>query len=162
MSEGVVTKPIGLGSELAKPADRDIDDVGAHPGNVAITHTEPLHRARSKIFENDVAAFGEFQEEVAARVETQIETQAAFVAIDGGVHERHGRVGTGQVRLYATPNLALQRLDLDDLGAKVTQDAAAHRARPGGGGLEDPHTVERPCEVGTGPRKELFLLYVGL
>ncbi len=54
------------------------------------------------------------------------------------------------------PDLPVERLHLDHVGAEVGEQAAAHRSRPGGGRLEDAHAVEGAAEVAPGVPEEVL------
>src|SRR5262249_33131212 len=89
----------------------------------------------------------------------QVQSEASFVAIDGGMEDRHGLLETGQKWRQPTGDLAPWHLDLDDVRAEIAEEAAAQRARPGGRRLEDSQTRQRSGKVLVGVPIEFGFLH---
>src|SRR5215469_6623332 len=54
----------------------------------------------------------------------------------------------------------MRRLNLEDVGAEVREQASAHRTRPRSGGLQHRHTKKGPAQIGAGFGKEVGLVHV--
>src|SRR5208283_212822 len=143
----VVAGAIVRRTELAEAADRDIDDIGFDRAAMLVADPPLVEGAGTEILHHDVRARGQFEEQRATLGIAQIERQTALVAVDCGVQKADPAALARQKRADPPSDLALDRLDLDDVGAKVREQASAHRTRPTGRRLEHTNTLERSRQV---------------
>src|SRR5699024_3431792 len=91
--------------------------------------------------DDDVGRCGEATDEVPPFLVTQVERDGPLVAPDAGLPEPLAVADDAP----AAHRIAVAgRLDLDDLGAVVTQQLPRERPGDEAAELEDPHAVERP------------------
>ena len=144
LGQRVVAALVVLRAVLPEAADRGVDDVGLHRPDGGVAHAPLVHGPGAEVLHDDVAAPGEVEEHLPALVGPQVEAEAALVAVDVGVGERQRRVRPRQQRRQAADDLTAGQLDLDDVGAQIGEDAAAHRAGQRGGRLHHPDPGQRP------------------
>src|SRR5229473_6740876 len=143
----IVAWTIMVGTELAEAADRDEDDIRLDGAAMLIADTPLVEGARSEILDDDIGSGGELKENRGSRRHTQIQRKAAFVAIHRRMQKAHTTAFTGYKRAGAPSDLALGRLDLDNVGAEVREHASAHRPGPTGRGFEHAESLQRSAEI---------------
>src|SRR4029077_13763071 len=90
----------------------------------------------------------------------EIECQVALVAIHSRLRESDLLVVTGKSGRDAARHFTLTRLYLDDVGAKVGENARAHRARPTCGRVDYADAVERASEIAARVTIEVGFVHV--
>ena len=105
-----------------------------------VVEAETGGRGGAEIVEHGVRGGGELEEGGPAARLLEIEHDAPLVAVAGEEEGAHARMprGTEPAR-----GVALRRLDLDDVGAQVTQGLGRPRTEDDRGHVDDPHAVER-------------------
>jgi hypothetical protein len=126
LHHGLVAAIVGARPSPPERRDRAVDETWLDLGQRFIAEAERLHGAGPEVLQHHVALAGQALEQLAALGSLQIHRDALLAAVD-----RHEvRRFAAQERRPRARVVALARLlDLDDLGAHVTED---HRAeRPG-------------------------------
>src|SRR5215472_611380 len=77
----IVDRLLRVGADLAKPADRDIDDVGPDRAHRRLIDAEPLDDAGTEVLHKGVGLFAQFEQRAAARGGLEVERDRALVAI---------------------------------------------------------------------------------
>src|SRR3989442_3071704 len=131
----LIAPPMGLGDHLevlvvgvrpaaAEALDRGRDDPRIDPTKVLVPEPEPLHRARTKVLDEDVGALDHPREKGAPFGRFEVERHALLVAVQ---QQEEPGIEVGPLRQCAAPRLAPWRLDLDDVGAEPRQHLGATR-----------------------------------
>jgi hypothetical protein len=103
----------------------------------------------AKVLYDDIGNLGQLQEDLAALIAAQVEREASFIAIDGGMQKAHATLFAGEPGRDLAPDLAVGRLDLDHVRAEIGEHAPAHRAGPTGRSLKNANSVKRAGEIVT-------------
>ncbi len=141
----------GLGDDVVAGAVRprtfaaegcaiDIDDVGALAAEGLVVDAEAFGDIGAVVDHDHIAGAGEAADDVAAGGMVEVEGDGLLAAIEGLVGLRL----TGQELPRQPPRLAVDRLDLDDLGAEVGEEHAAERPGDDLGEVQDSDPGERP------------------
>ena len=137
--QGVVGALVGVGATLALPGARDVDDVGVVRPDVLGLDAELLAHPRQLVGQEDVRRAGELVEDLEALGGGEVEGQAALAAVrvleqcvDVAGDRHHARGGQA-----AHGVAALDRLDLDHVGAPVGQERRGRRHEGVLGHFED-------------------------
>jgi hypothetical protein len=108
--------PVGAGRPEAVRAD--VDDTRVDGAERFVRHAEAPRGLRPIVVEQHVGALGEPEQHAPGGLLLQIEHDRTFVSIDRQVERAHGGVAH---RAELPRGIAFGRLDLDDVGAEVTE-----------------------------------------
>jgi hypothetical protein len=122
---------------LAEAADAHHDDVGALAREIGIAESPFFEPARAEVLDHDVALGRELARDGLSLGRAQVERHQAFAAQNAGRVERLALI----VPAGSAYRVAVERLDFDDLGAEVREQAPAERARDRRSQLE--HAIAR-------------------
>ena len=130
-----------VGSGLAVSGHPDQDDAAVAFAQHVVTQAPFLERSRPEVLDDDVGFLDQFEEQLPAAGDPKVERDRLLVA---RVHSPEEMM---TVQFGLTPGAQRirrpRRLDLDDLGAHVAEQAAGERSGDQGADLEDPDPVER-------------------
>src|SRR5437764_10285753 len=125
----------------AKAADRAVDEARVDSRQRLVAKPEPVHDARAVILDEDVRVGNETAQDVGARLLLQVDDEALLVAVDAEEIVALARdKGRKLPRLVPEP----RRLDLQHLGAEITEALGAKRPGQDAGQIDDPEPRERP------------------
>jgi len=139
LNDRVVTGTTAEGTVGAEPGDAAVDESGKPLGQKSTPDSPPLEGSGLQVLDQHVRAFEQREQQLSARGYREIDADGPFVPVDteevGGVSvEKGGAPVAGFV--------ALRRLDLDHVGAVVTQDLRAERSSQNSGEIDDLDTRE--------------------
>ncbi len=112
--------------------------------DLLVAEVEPVDDPRTEVLEHDVAHSREVCDELLAGVRRQIDGHATLAA----VLLREVRRKSAHARLGRASQVALGRLDLDDVRAEVCERLATRRPGQHTGQIQHPDSIERPHRPG--------------
>ena len=130
LSDQIEAAAIAVRTGMPEPGDRAIDQTRVERMHRVIAEPETIERAGSEVLDEDVRRCRQRAHQCRALGALQVDRDRAFVAIDEV--ERPERTGFG----FAT-GFAIERLDLDHVGAEIGEQHRAISAR------NDVGTVDR-------------------
>ena len=136
---GRVRPPSGHGAILSVAGDRAVHDLRVAGAHLLVAEADAVEDAGPEVLEHDVASRCQIGHEVAARLGAEVHGDAALAAIL--LREVDGQ--TADARLCGSSEVALGRLDLDDVGPQIGECLAAGRAGEHTRQVEHSHTGER-------------------
>ena len=141
LGEGAEAGPRRVRAELAERGDPRDDEARVDLGEHVGAEAPALQGAGAEVLDQHVGAGQETFEQVGAGGPGQVEGGAALVAAEQRPPQRHavlgGAVAAGRIALGGM-------LDLDDVGAEVSEDGGGERAGEQGGHVHDGD----PCQGG--------------
>ena len=136
---GRVRPPSGHGAVLSVAGDRAVHDLRVAGAHLLVAEADAVEDAGPEVLEHDVASRCQIGHEIAARLGAEVDGDAALAAIL--LREVDGQ--TADARLCGSSEVALGRLDLDDVGPQIGECLAAGRAGEHTRQVEHSHTGER-------------------
>jgi hypothetical protein len=133
-----------------KSLERAVNQLRVHLPEGVVAEAQPVHRAGAEVLRQRVSTRDELQHRLPAPGRFQVDGHALLVPVVG-------REETGARRNELAGVIALQRLDLDHLGAHVGKDQAAGRPHDDVTELDDLDPFQRQWLA-----HQLFLNYVVL
>ena len=131
VDDALVGADVGIGAGGAEAGEVGVDEAGVAGGEAVVVHAETGGHARAEAGEDDVGGAGEALGVGAAFLRLEVEDDAALAAVP---HE-------GGVVLAA--GIALRRLHLNDLGARVGEDHGGQGAGKATGEVDDSQALAR-------------------
>ena len=119
LNEIVISRLAGIGSVVAVADQADIDEPRVDLAHVVVAELEPAHRRQPGVVDEHIGALAQPQQRRARRGLFEVEDDAALVAVELKIHRAHPGVVAGAALAH---QIALRRLDLDDVGAIVGQN----------------------------------------
>jgi hypothetical protein len=146
VDHGCVGRQVGGGPRLAVARDRAVDEARVGFAERGEVEAEPAHHARPVVLHQDVDFGGETVRGRDGALLLEVEHHAALA----GVELAEVAAGAVAQRRARAHHVTFRRLDLDDVGAEIGQQARAVRPGDGGGEVEDPQAGK--CLVHVRPR----------
>ena len=131
---------VAIRAVLAEAGDRAVDDARLPRARLRVADAELVDGADAQVLEHDVGAIEQPEEDRLALGMLQIERDALLVAIQV---DEVGRLVAVERRPPGARDLAVERLDLDDLRAVVAEHRRRERAGERVGQIEDDEIAER-------------------
>ncbi len=122
----VVSRLAGIRSVVAVADQADVDEPRVDFAHVVVAELEPAHRRQPDVVNQHIGALAQPQQRRARRRLFQVEDDAALVAVELKIHRAHPGVLAGAALAH---QIALRRLDLDDVGAVIRQNLRGVRAQ---------------------------------
>ncbi len=117
---------VTVGPRAAVGCDGCDDDAGIYCGEIVIAQAARFHLAGVAGFQHHIGSFGQLKELFSIRCRIQIERDSALIRIEVDEEEAAVRARLAMRERGHTPRRATgQRLNEDDIRAKIGKDAAA-------------------------------------
>ena len=126
LHDRVVRRPSGVGAALPEGRGAGVDDLWIDGAHGFVPDTQAIHRAGAEVLDDHIGSLGHAQKNRLAGGRLQIETQASLVPVLR--HELHAFAIDELVTEVAGQVTARRLLDLDDVGAQITEQHGADRA----------------------------------
>ena len=139
LDDEVVARAVRLGAGLAEAGDRAVHEPRVQPGERLVPEAELVHRSRPEVLEEHVALARERLKDLASLGRLEVQGDALLVAVDR--HEVR-RLALDERRPAARVVALAGLLDLDDLGAHVTEHHGAEGTGEDAGEVENADTGE--------------------
>jgi len=126
----VVGLPIAVGAGLAEGRDRDHHEVGVQGGERAVVEAPTLHPCRRVVLDQDVGPGDELAQPIAFVGTADVQADAPLVGIEEVVEA--ALLGVRDIAGEGAPapcDVAVGRLDLDDVGSVIREELRAVRRR---------------------------------
>ena len=144
---------VAVGPADAEPGTGGVDQPRVYLPQPAPADAETVHRAGREIFEQDIGALDHAEKQFAAALVLEVQRDRVLVLI-----QHRKRQGRALARLGAPPpRLTVQRLDLDDEGARLRQQEAGIGALKDLAEIDYRHVGERPVRPSLLHRRSRFL-----
>jgi len=139
LDHAIDARPLAIRARLTEGGDRAVDEPGIQLTQCVEVESHRCHHARPKVFDEHVGLAQHAANGFAPRVGFQIDRDAVLVAVDAD----EGRAFTADPRRAdAPPDLAVGRLDLDDVRAEIGERHRADRTGEDMREIDHPHAVE--------------------
>ncbi len=140
LNQIVIGGPARIGAALAVADEAEMDQPGIGGADVLGSEPQPPHGGGAHIADEHVGACAKAQQHVAAARRLDVDHDAALVAIGLQIHWPHARIPH---RAAVPHDVALGRLDLDDVGAVIRHDLRRIRAHEDRRHVDDADAGER-------------------
>ena len=139
LADDAISSPLAVGARLAEAADSHHHQAGVALGKFRITQAPILQSARAEVLDQHIALGRQLGHQRLAFRLAQVNRGELLVPEDAGGIERLAL----KALAHGPDRVAFGGLDLDDLGAKIGQQASAERAGDRGADLEHAHARKR-------------------
>src|SRR5262249_36772353 len=139
------------GARIAEAADRGIDDAPIALAQRLVGEAETIHHAGAGVLDYHLCRFDQLEKNLAAARLLEIEADRELVAVDAlEIAGERPQLVIGMKRPDLARAVAVERLDLDDLGALVGEHHGAERSGQHLREIDDAQAVERSARRGSG------------
>ena len=138
----LVGRLVGVGPALAVAEGAHVDDARVGFAQVLVRELKPGHRRRADVVDQHVRVARQRKHRIARLGTLEVQRNRALVAVHVHEHVAHAGIAVGP---QLARDIALGRLDLDDLRTQVTEDLRRIRPHQHRGQVEDAHALQRPA-----------------
>jgi hypothetical protein len=156
LSHDVVGRPVGVGAStgapIAEAANGGVDQLGEALVQGLVAQAQAIHDAAAIILDHRVGAVAQPHHQLAALGALEVDGDRLLVAVHRGeVAAERPELVVGMVGADDPRVVAVERLDLDDLGALVGQQHGAEWAGQHLGEIDDADSIEGTVHGERGP-----------
>ena len=145
LHDHVVGRLVAIRAVLAEARDGAPDQLGILAAQLVGAQPEAGEHARPVVLDHHVAGGREPPHQLDAFRGLEVDHDAALVAVE---RDEIDAVGTDEMRLHGARQIALRRLQLDDLGAEIAQHLRAIRPRQDLRHVEDEQALQERAQAG--------------
>ena len=134
LNDVVIGRAAGVRAGFAEAKQRQINQPGVAAAELRTGNAQGAKFLRADIVDEDVGGIDQRQQVRASRLGLEVENDAAFIAVRAKEQRGHARFArrSGEPRA-----VAVQRLDLDDVGAVVGKHLRRRGSEHDGGDVDD-------------------------